>query len=221
MDPDIRQALLTEYTEVCQNFRLLTDIRFRLLAFVPAVAAIITVVKDVEHSPDMLPVALLGLMATLGIATYDKRNNQLYSALIERAAAIEKSLGLHEGSFSTRPPPWLRYRVLGVKWKVDHGNGVCTIYTATFIFWVYLVLGQVFDGIAATDVWRLALKCFSENLNPALASWLSIDSSSRVMAAATAVLLVCLCVRSLRRQKKPQTDDPQAAGASPEGRPQG
>ena len=206
MGPERREALLAEYREVCQNFRLLTDIRFRLLALVPAAAAIIAVVGDDKASTDRLPVALLGLGATLGIATYNKRNDQLYDELVGRAAAIERSLGLQDGGFTTRPNPWLRYRVLGITWEVNHRLGVGTIYFATAVLWFYLVLAPVLVGFMGTEVWELVRDWFSENLSPSLASWFSKDVASRVVAAAFAVLLVWLGVSTVQRQERRRKD---------------
>src|SRR4051812_29196048 len=120
MNQQRREALIREYGEVSNNFRTLTDIRFKLLGFLPlATAATIafgsrpsagasTTITAQGCSPPCtasapgvpLALALLGLVATLGIVTYNARNDQLYNELVGRASAIERSLGLPDGAFS-------------------------------------------------------------------------------------------------------------------------
>jgi len=47
--------------------------------------------------------SLFGLVATIGLATYNARNDQLYFELVGRAAAIERSLDLPDGAFANSP----------------------------------------------------------------------------------------------------------------------
>lgn len=112
------EALLTEYNDVCNNFRTLTDIRFKLLAFLPIAAGVVVAVSKESSYALGLPLPLFGLVATIGLATYNARNDQLYDDLVDRAAAIERSLGIPEGAFANRPTPWLRIRLLGRKREI-------------------------------------------------------------------------------------------------------
>lgn len=105
-----REMLLNEYREVCNNFRMLTDIRFRMLSFLPAISGLFA--AGVAIKGNLLGVwtfvlALLGLAATIGLAIYNARNDQLYNELVGRAAEIERTLGLQDGSFANRPRAWL------------------------------------------------------------------------------------------------------------------
>ena len=50
-----------------------------------------------------LTLSLFGLVVTLGLVTYDTRNDQLYNKLVSRASTIERNLGLPDGSFANRP----------------------------------------------------------------------------------------------------------------------
>ncbi|HEY4265195.1 MAG TPA: hypothetical protein VGM72_07750, partial [Micropepsaceae bacterium] len=112
MAEDRREALLKEYGEVSSNFRLLTDIRFKLLAFLPAATAVATALKGDSLSAASAVLSLFGLAATIGLVTYNLRNDQLYDELVGRAAFIERSLGIPDGAFANRPRPWLIFRFL-------------------------------------------------------------------------------------------------------------
>jgi hypothetical protein len=99
--------LALEYEQINENFRLLADVRFKLLALLPVLggAAIFVLagaglnVGDITAPSGsrlvlVLVVAVLGLAATLGITLYDQRNSELYNALIHRARHIEREFNL-------------------------------------------------------------------------------------------------------------------------------
>jgi hypothetical protein len=150
LDEGRQQALLQEYSEVCNNFRTLTDIRFRLLAFLPIASAAAVVAALVAAVNTNVPegiglaigfaLSLFGLVATIGLATYNARNDQLYDELVARAAAIERSLNIPDGAFANRPGTWQRIRLLGTEWKIDHRTAVSTIYGASITLWLFGVV---------------------------------------------------------------------------------
>jgi ethanolamine utilization microcompartment shell protein EutS len=154
---DRREALLKEYGEVSGNFRTLTDIRFRLLSLLPAAAAVAAAFKPEGGAPGRLPFAIFGLTVTIGLVTYNKRNDQLYNELVNRAAAIERELGLPDGAFATRPNAWLEFRSLTLRWDVSHGRAVYTVYLATVAFWLFLALEAVSVLAAQTPAGKLVL----------------------------------------------------------------
>jgi hypothetical protein len=95
-------VLSKEYGEVCSNFRTLTDIRFKLLAFLPitaaaTVAALRGNASEQRPAGTMLALSLFGLVVTIALATYNAQNDQLYDGLVARAAEIERSVGIPDG----------------------------------------------------------------------------------------------------------------------------
>jgi hypothetical protein len=138
-----RDALLAEYGEVNSNFRLLTDIRFKLLAFLPIVAAVgAAVAKAGTSNSDplseiaVLALSLFGLTVTIGLATYNDRNDQLYDNLVGRAATIERELGIPHGAFAHRLNAWFAVDLGLLRWKVGHRTGVTAIYLASIALWL-------------------------------------------------------------------------------------
>lgn len=137
-------ALLAEYREVSNNFRMLTDIRFKLLAFLPVAAAAATAVLARGNATTLtLAFSLFGLVVTIGLVTYNTRNDQLYDTLVGRAAAIERYLGIPDGAFANRPRPW--FQPLHGRWKVDHRTAVSTIYMASIALWLFGALHAAID----------------------------------------------------------------------------
>ena len=165
---DRRVALLAEYAEVNNNFRLLTNIRFRLLAFLPiapaAVLAFITASNSGVSSQAVeartFALGLFGIVVTAGIATYNARNDQIYLWHVDRAARIERELGLPDGSFANRPNAWFEIGSRRRRWHVGHVSSVTVIYTSSFTLWLLLCLlaiAQIAHGSSHLPIWWYAI----------------------------------------------------------------
>src|SRR3712207_3540268 len=101
MADDLKQEWTAEYAEVNQNFRMLADIRFKLLALIPTLGGVaiflLSKMQQGESEPKLgygllFLISGLGFLATLGVTFYDQRNSELYNALTRRAAYLEEKL---------------------------------------------------------------------------------------------------------------------------------
>jgi len=138
-----RQIALEEYKQVVAQFRALTDIRFKLITYLP-LGAVATVYASKDGQLAEQPaVAAFALVVTLCIAVYNKRNDQHYDELVARAAELEREeLGLPHGSFTQRPTSWLRYGPL----RVEHRWPIGLVYTAAAALWAYLLVRGLLDS---------------------------------------------------------------------------
>jgi hypothetical protein len=196
MNEHRREALLKEYGEVGSNFRHLSDIRFKLLAFLPIGAAAGAALKGESLNLAAFAISLFGLLVTVALATYNARNDQLYDELVARAASLERSLGIPDGSFANRPRPWLTIYVGSMAWKVDHRTSVATIYAASCALWLVGVLAPALEVCR-----RLYIAAgFTDSLTP--------HAASAVFLVAGIVSIVCVrsVVKALQAQRKTQAD---------------
>lgn len=135
------------YSEVNSNFRHLSDVRFKLLGFVPAVSIIVWAellgkipATDFLMSISGLLIGILGLRVTHGIRIYDQRNDQLYDDLISRGRKIEEEWGIHTGIFKGR----IKSNKKDVFSKaINHGRGLSLIYKSIYVGWVFICLWYV------------------------------------------------------------------------------
>jgi hypothetical protein len=153
---EAEDRLRLDYEQTTQLLRTLTDIRFKLLAFVPTISgAAVGLLGRPRPSAELLAVGVLGLVATLGIFTYELRNTQLYDSMVHRASELERRLGLSSmlgaqepgGFFSERPAHSVR--LLGLLPPAAHDRGLALVYSAALAGWTYLA---AWGGLGALGV---------------------------------------------------------------------
>lgn len=177
-----------EYPQVNENFRMLADIRFKLLALIPPLGGVaifllsqaaLTRPTDPPAPPPPGPhdhalvflLSLMGFFATLGLTFYDQRNNELYNALIGRAKFLERKLKMVGGQFGTRPRRGRRLFGVVLMW---HDHGLALIYGAVLGAWF---LPIVYSGLlVAYGLW------------PSLFEWLDGLASNRLTSFRVAFL---------------------------------
>jgi uncharacterized membrane protein len=134
------------YEQTLQTYRMLADIRFKLLAFIPVVSGIaITFLtsdpETIRNNPPMpLVIGLLGFFVTLGIAFYDQRNSRLHDATISYARRLEEvslppSYGKGHITEMRRPG---RQRLFGIV-EIWHDRALALIYGSVLGAWLFPV----------------------------------------------------------------------------------
>jgi hypothetical protein len=195
-----REVLLKEYAEVGSTFRMLTDIRFKLLTLIPITAGAASLV--LARAPDIASFAfsLFGLVVTLGLVTYKTRNDQLYDTLVGRAAALERQLGDPDGAFANRPQPWLHFTIVGkTKWSVEHRTAIASIYFASVGLWLYGVTS------AAAHIAYVAVSESDPKSDPPewlLLTAIGVAIVATGVGASVAKYRKCIRHRELNRQAK-------------------
>jgi hypothetical protein len=148
-------TLQKEYEQVNGNFRQLADIRFKLLAFVPALggAANYVLTEGVLNADQQkaihwglaLLAGIVGFLVTLAVVLYDQRNSQLYNSLLGRAKRLEGMLGLPHsvrpcelgGQFAERPEA--SRRLLGIL-LAKHDPALAIIYGSILGSWFFPIV---------------------------------------------------------------------------------
>ena len=140
--------ILKLYSEVNSNYRHLADIRFKLLALVPAVSVIVwaTLIEKISSSNIIenilgIFISILAIRIIWGIKIYDKRNDELYDNLISRGRKIEEELELSNGIFlgrvkSTKIDTLFKY----FRNRINHSTGTRLIYSSVEIGWISVLM---------------------------------------------------------------------------------
>jgi hypothetical protein len=132
----VEDTLRLDYDQTIKFVHSFTDLRTKMLAFVPTITGTaVGLLGEPRPAAELIGVSLLGLTATLGIFVYELRNAQLYDAMIQRAKELERLLGLPTvqglqgagGVLAMRPGRWFA-----------HDRGWTLVYSAAIAGWSYL-----------------------------------------------------------------------------------
>lgn len=135
--------LKLDYEQTMATYRQFADIRFKLLAFVPALsaAAVGLLTAATAGGWTTAAVGVVGFVVALGIVVYDQRNTQFYNGAISRAQHLERLLDLAAfegdlapGLFGSRKSHRTRH-FLGL--EVSHGLGLALVYSAVLGAWAF------------------------------------------------------------------------------------
>jgi len=147
-DNDSRH-MIVDYEQTLAYFHALHEVRFKLLGFLPVAtgAAMATLPGHVPRQAQFA-LACLGVLVTIGLASYDQRNTQIYDRLVRRIRMLEKKLKFlpfpgerHGGPFHCRPP---LMTVLGMR-LVWHIQGLTLVYAASLSGWTFLAVSALID----------------------------------------------------------------------------
>jgi len=151
--------LRLEYEQMLQLARTLTEVRFKLLAFVPTIAGFgVAFFGKPGPAVELLAIGLIGLVATLGVLIYELRNSETYAAAVSRAAEIERALEMPSGPgglLSERRGQTLRPFGLVAVWQ---GRGLALVYGAAVAGWTYLVAWGALKALGVGNARNIGLE---------------------------------------------------------------
>ncbi len=152
-----------DYEQVVGMVNLLTDVRFKLAAFVPALtAAAVALISSSDLPPPTQAVfGIGGFVFVLGIVVYDLRNSQIYNGAIGRATALEQTMfdryggDVGAGLFGSRGDTARIHRARGtdhfLRLPVNHGTALTLVYTAALAAWAWVILAAIGDELLGDD----------------------------------------------------------------------
>jgi len=156
------EAWKAEYEQINANFRMLADIRFKLLALVPTLGGVaVFLLSRMAAAPSapaagnpssILPsgsgadyaivglLSVLGFLATLGITVYDLRNSEFYELLVTRGKDLDRILKPQLWNFEGRVKSGRH--LLGFV-LIKHDIGLALIYAPVLGAWVFPMVDVV------------------------------------------------------------------------------
>jgi hypothetical protein len=147
---DRQTLLIGEYERLAATHRMLVDVRFKLLAFVPTVTGVgVAFLKDASAS--RLSVGIFGLLVTVGVILYEVRNSQIHDAAVHMQRSLAGHLGLPNDY--GHPP---RRKLFGI-FQVWHDRALGIVYGTCAGAWAALVAYSGYEWVREGHEWTAGL----------------------------------------------------------------
>jgi hypothetical protein len=141
---DVDDRLRLDYERTTGQISALTDVRFKLLAFVPTIATAAVAFAGAHPSTGVLvSIGMLGAVATIGILLYELGNTATLDAALYRADDLERRLGLAVDGERQDPGDGVtrssrQHRLFGTV-TVGQDQALGLVYGAALGGWGYLL----------------------------------------------------------------------------------
>jgi hypothetical protein len=140
----------TEYKEVCQNHRAITDFRGKLLALIPVAsgAGIYLLISKQADPHNLKPefliaIGVFGFLVTLGLFLHELRGIEECGDLIKLGCALEGKMGLPQGQFTLEDNYY--HKQSGFKRRLNNVKGpigaAWIIYLSVCLAWLFVAFG--------------------------------------------------------------------------------
>ena len=152
---DTYDRLRADYATTIDAFKMLTDLRFKLLTIVPTLTGLaVSMLSGSAPKSVALAVGVIGMVSLVGIMFYDLRNTQFYDAAVHRARALEKAMGTETftkgardgGLFNERPGRELFW---WGKIQIWHDRSLYLVYGASVSGWAFVIVDALLSLVGA------------------------------------------------------------------------
>jgi len=142
------ENIRTEYRELCNNHRAITDFRGKLLTLLPVVSGVgiyALLAKQVDphtfRPKELIATGMFGAVVTIGLFLHELRGIEECGDLIDRGKQLEGEMGLLQGQFHRES--FYYHEQKGFKHFVHNCKGApgaaWIIYPSVILAWLFVV----------------------------------------------------------------------------------
>lgn len=156
-----REVMLRDHAATTDLYKMLVDVRFKLLTFVPTVTTIAVGIlssdgqRNTVANGTTLLVGIGGLLVSLAIVVYEVRNSQIHDRVINRIKHLERLLGFTPSYAGRSPRGMFSERGRGERlftfFTAWHDRALSIVYGTVIALWTWTILTGTEDFVGWFD----------------------------------------------------------------------